>query len=122
MANNAQGMAKGQHPGYEPTALDGLMQSLGVINERRIKVVINGGALNPKGLAVLVDAEVWTSFLSSKLSINFAFRSKKRNYNLLVSWLEGDDLRSRATVLLLSSNALGHLDSDNKEVSVDKNL
>lgn len=57
-----------------------------------------------------------------KIIDKFCLQIKKRNYNLLVSWLEGDDLRSRATVLLLSSNALGHLDSDNKEVSVDKNL
>lgn len=51
-------MAKSQHPGYEHTALDGLLQSLEVINEKRIKVVINGGALNSKGLAETVHAEV----------------------------------------------------------------
>jgi hypothetical protein len=63
LANNAQAMAKNQHPGYEPTALDGLLQTIEVINDKRIKVVINGGALNAKGLAELVQTEV--TFTSS---------------------------------------------------------
>lgn len=58
LANNAQAVAKNEHPGYEPTALDGLLLSLEAINEKRIKVVINGGALNPKGLAEVVFDEV----------------------------------------------------------------
>jgi len=39
------------HPGYEKTALDGIVLSLDAINEKGIKIVVNGGALNPKGLA-----------------------------------------------------------------------
>lgn len=58
MAQNAQGMASGTHPGYEPTALDGLLQTLEVVVQRRIKIVVNGGALNPKGLAEAVRQRV----------------------------------------------------------------
>ena len=58
MANNAEAYARGQHPGYEASALKGLELSIDTIAEKRIKVAINGGALNPKGLAVKVAALV----------------------------------------------------------------
>lgn len=51
MADHAEAMARSDHPGWAPTAWDGLQQTLELLNERRIKVIINGGALNPKGLA-----------------------------------------------------------------------
>ena len=44
-------MAQGDHPGYERTALEGLKLSLPALAEKGIKIVINGGALNPRGLA-----------------------------------------------------------------------
>jgi len=55
LAENAEAMTAGTHPGYEPTALEGLTLSLDVLNEKRIKVIINGGALNPQGLAEKVQ-------------------------------------------------------------------
>ena len=58
VAQNAEAMAAGSHPGYEATALEGLTLSLEVLNEKRIKVVINGGGLNPKGLAEKVQQMV----------------------------------------------------------------
>lgn len=54
MANNAQAYQKGEHPGYEETAWEGIKQTIEVISTKRIKVIINGGALNPKGLALKV--------------------------------------------------------------------
>ena len=51
LARHAEQFEKGAHPGWEPTALEGLTLSLEISNEKRIKVIINGGALNPKGLA-----------------------------------------------------------------------
>jgi hypothetical protein len=54
------------HPGYEKNALEGLRLSLEVANDRRIKIIVNGGALNPKGLATIV-AEMVRSFLSQLL-------------------------------------------------------
>lgn len=44
IAENAEAMAAGKHPGYEPTAWDGIEQSIDVLNEKAIKVVVNGGA------------------------------------------------------------------------------
>ena len=51
LAENAEAMAAGKHEGFEPTAWDGLQQTIGVLSSKRIKVIINGGALNPMGLA-----------------------------------------------------------------------
>lgn len=55
MANNASAFQHGNHPGYEETAWEGLQQTIDVIADQGIKVVINGGALNPQGLAHKVD-------------------------------------------------------------------
>lgn len=44
-------MARGSHPGWAPTALDGIEQTLQPLDEKRVKVIINGGALSPRGLA-----------------------------------------------------------------------
>lgn len=54
MAGNAQAYASGEHPGYEETAWEGLQQTIDVIAQKQIKVAINGGALNPRGLATKV--------------------------------------------------------------------
>lgn len=51
MAENAEAFRAGKHDGFEPTAWQGLQESIDVIASKGIKVVINGGALNPKGLA-----------------------------------------------------------------------
>jgi hypothetical protein len=55
IAENAQAHAAGQHPGWEQTAWDGIEQTIDLLNEKKIKVVINGGAHNPKGLAEKVQ-------------------------------------------------------------------
>jgi hypothetical protein len=39
------------HPGWIATAWDGLQQTVEIAAQKRIKIVINGGSLNPKGLA-----------------------------------------------------------------------
>ena len=51
IAENAQAHAEGKHPGWEQTAWDGIEQTIEVLNEKRTKVIVNGGAHNPKGLA-----------------------------------------------------------------------
>lgn len=53
------------HPGWIPTAWDGLEQSMELADEKRIKIVINGGGLNPKGLAE--KAHTWVCFSPSML-------------------------------------------------------
>lgn len=51
LANDAEAMVTSGHPGWMWTAWDGLQQTIELANEKRIKIVINGGGLNPKGLA-----------------------------------------------------------------------
>lgn len=58
LANNAQAWRNGKHPGYEPTAWEGIEQTIDVIAQKGIRVIINGGALDPKALAVKVKALV----------------------------------------------------------------
>lgn len=63
LAEHAEAMAAGQHPGYDPYAWDGIEQSIDAISAKRIKVIINGGALNPRGLAIRTQELVWLIFL-----------------------------------------------------------
>jgi hypothetical protein len=58
IAENAQAHAAGTHSGWEQTAWDGIEQTIDILNEKRIKVIINGGAHNPKGLAEKVHSLV----------------------------------------------------------------
>lgn len=51
IANDAEGYRSGAKTGWISTALDGLTQTMKVAHEKSIKIVINGGCLNPKGLA-----------------------------------------------------------------------
>lgn len=69
MANNAQAFQRGEHPGYEQTAWEGIQQTIDVIAEKSIKVVLNGGALNPKGLALKVYELVSALFFELHESI-----------------------------------------------------
>jgi len=58
LAENAVAYKNGEHPGYVESAWAGLQESLETIAERGIKVVINGGCLNPAGLAAKVSSLV----------------------------------------------------------------
>lgn len=60
----AEAMAAGKHKGYAETAWDGINQSAEVLAEKGIKVVLNGGALNPKGLALRIADMVSICFVS----------------------------------------------------------
>ena len=51
VARNVEAMKVGSYPCYEPSILDRVTLSLDVIYEKRVKAIINGGALNPKFLA-----------------------------------------------------------------------
>lgn len=44
-------MEQGGHDGWETTCWDGIEQTIDLIAEKRIKIIVNGGALNPDGLA-----------------------------------------------------------------------
>ncbi|KAF2033053.1 DUF1446-domain-containing protein [Setomelanomma holmii] len=100
IAENAQAHAAGKHPGWEQTAWDGIEQTIDLLNEKRIKVVINGGAHNPRGLAEKVHQLV-----------------QSKNYNLKVAFVLGDNLIEEMRDI--RSNGLPpHLDSDNSEITI----
>ncbi|CAI7586626.1 unnamed protein product [Penicillium pancosmium] len=97
LANNAQAWRNGEHPGYEPTAWDGLQQTIEVIAQKRIRVVINGGALDPKALALKVETLV-----------------SEKKLNLRVAYLSGDDLYpTLGPNMPTTKDELRHLDSAN---------
>ncbi|KAI1175270.1 hypothetical protein F4777DRAFT_550798 [Nemania sp. FL0916] len=105
LAQYAEAYAKGEHPGYVPSAYNGLRLSLKAINEKRIKVVINGGGLNPKGLAEVTH----------KLA-------NERGYNLKIAYVEGDNLLPIVNDIVKpdSYGQLPHFDSPNEQVRLAK--
>ncbi|ETS76193.1 hypothetical protein PFICI_11580 [Pestalotiopsis fici W106-1] len=105
LAQYAEAYARGEHPGWVSTAWDGLQLSLGAIHERRIKVVIDGGALNPRGLAEKTDA-----------------LAREKGYDLRVAWVEGDDLTFKVHDILKrdANGKLPHFDAKNEEVQLAK--
>ncbi|KAK0387252.1 hypothetical protein NLU13_5565 [Sarocladium strictum] len=100
IANNAEAYAQGRHTGYEPTALAGIEQSIDAIAAKGIKVAVNGGALNPEGLAVKVAA--------------------LRGYDLKVSYVSGDNVLPRVGKYMPQdkSEVLPHFDSTNTRVTL----
>lgn len=54
LAEDAEVYRAGKHDGWEDTAWEGIKASIDVLADRKIKVVINGGCLNPSGLAAKV--------------------------------------------------------------------
>ncbi|KAK6501597.1 hypothetical protein TWF481_009432 [Arthrobotrys musiformis] len=106
LANSAEGMAKGTDPGWIPTALDGLQQTLEIANEKRIKIIINGGGLNPKGLA--------------EKTLEMA---KEKNLNLKIAYVDGDNLLPRVTSILdkIKTGEYKHLDNANSDVNLAEN-
>lgn len=99
MAQNAEAFAAGKHQGYEPTAWDGLQQSMETINAKGIKVIINGGALNPLGLAKRCQSLM-----------------TERGYNLKVAAIVGDDVLDDVRCQLVEKGSLTFLDASNLNV------
>ncbi|KAK6358325.1 hypothetical protein TWF730_007671 [Orbilia blumenaviensis] len=104
LATNAEETAKGTHPGWIPTALDGLQQTLDIANEKRIKIIINGGGLNPKGLAEKTLEMV----------------VKEKSLNLKIAYVDGDNLLPRVNSILkkIKSGEYGHLDTTNSDITL----
>ncbi|RSL54358.1 hypothetical protein CEP54_009956 [Fusarium duplospermum] len=103
MANNAEAFRQSRHPGYEETAWDGIQQTIDVISQKRIKIVINRGALNPSGLAIRVAKLV-----------------KDRGYGLKVAYISGDNILPELGKHMPQhmEQVLPHLDSGNHYVTV----
>lgn len=101
LANAAEAFRRGENPGWIPSAWDGIEKSIDLLDEKRIKLVINGGCLNPRGLAEKTHQLV-----------------AERKLNLKVAYVEGDDLLPRVSTLLNQNAAqrLPHLDDPNPNV------
>lgn len=105
LAENAEKLATGKHDGWEPTAWHGLQQTLDVLDEKRIKVVINGGALNPKGLAEKCQKLV-----------------TEKGYDLTVAWVGGDNLLEEVRSNIQKTGRLPrHLDAENSDITLAEN-
>lgn len=104
LGNDAEAYRQGKHPGWLPTAWDGIEKSIELIAEKKIKLIINGGALNPKGLAEKTHELA---------------RSKK--LDLTVAYVLGDDFMHKVYDFLTSDEALPHLDSANSNVQLFQN-
>ncbi|PYH86691.1 DUF1446-domain-containing protein [Aspergillus uvarum CBS 121591] len=100
LANNAKAWREGDHPGYEETAWEGIQQTIDVIAEKGIRVVTNGGALDPKALALKVQALVL-----------------EKGYELTVAYVSGDDLYpDLGPHMPMTKEELQHLDSGNPSI------
>lgn len=103
LAEDAVAYRSGRHPGWENTAWEGIRDSIDVLASKAIKVIINGGCLNPKGLAVKVASLV-----------------KEKGLGLKVAYVAGDELMDKLgpDLASLKDNLPPHLDSVNPEVVV----
>ncbi|KAJ5380666.1 uncharacterized protein N7496_003094 [Penicillium cataractarum] len=88
-----------------PQVPAGLQQTLEIATEKRIKIVINGGAINPRGLAEETHKLV-----------------KEKALNLTVAYVNGDNIIHKAHRILadINSGALAHLDSHNENIHLAK--
>ncbi|KAI1629844.1 hypothetical protein EDD37DRAFT_70382 [Exophiala viscosa] len=75
LAQEQAAIAAGTGEGFKKNAWDALQQSMEVVAEKGIKVVINGGGLNPQALAVHCQEII-----------------DQHNYNLTVAFVSGDNL------------------------------
>lgn len=103
LGSNAKAYREGRHAGWEPSAEEGLMQTLDLASEKKFKIVVNGGALNPKGLAEKV-----------------AKTAQEKELDLQVSYVSGDDVFDTVGRFLDKDYPLKHLDHSNENVKVDK--
>ncbi|KAI9159092.1 hypothetical protein HJFPF1_07100 [Paramyrothecium foliicola] len=102
-ANMAESVLRNDNRGWVPSAWLGLQMSLKLIHEKRIKVIINGGGLNPQGLAEKVQ--------------NLA---NERHLQLRVAFVDGDNLMHKVHTILSSQSpdAMPHLDGGNANVKL----
>ncbi|OAL35130.1 hypothetical protein AYO20_05607 [Fonsecaea nubica] len=104
LPENKKGMDAGLHDGWEPTCWDGFMQTIDLIAQKELKVIVNGGALNPGGLAAKVQQLV-----------------NEKGYSLKVAYLSGDDLTEETKDQIARTGQIpAHLDSNNPDVKVEK--
>ncbi|PGH21289.1 hypothetical protein AJ80_03339 [Polytolypa hystricis UAMH7299] len=104
LAENAEAMRAEKHNGWFDTCLDGVQQSLDFLAEKHIKVIVNGGGLNPGGLARKIQQLI-----------------QEKGYGLRVAYVSGDDILEEVRSELLETKQLPpHLDGDNPDVNLNR--
>ncbi|KAK5705981.1 hypothetical protein LTR17_021192 [Elasticomyces elasticus] len=78
IAQEAAAMDAGTSEGFKPNCWQGLQQSMDVIAKKRIKVVVNGGALGPQNMAKRCQELI-----------------DEKNYRLTVAYVSGDSVVNR---------------------------
>lgn len=101
LAINAIATKQGKHPGWEQTFMDGANDTLEVINAKRLKLVTNGGALNPEGAAL--EIQKWID---------------EKGYDLTVAYVTGDNV-TREIRDMVAREELPHLDGENRNVGTN---
>lgn len=101
LAINAIAAKQGKHPGWEQTFMDGTKDTLELIDRKRLKLVSNGGALNPRNAAE--ELKKWIV---------------EKNYNLNVAYVEGDNVTKEVRERIARED-LPHLDGENKNVGTN---
>jgi hypothetical protein len=97
-------MDAGKHDGWEPTCWDGIRQTIDLIAQKNIKVIVNGGALNPGGLAQKTQRLI-----------------NEKGLDVKVGYVSGDDLTEETKTKLVKTGRLpAHLDSENTDINLDK--
>lgn len=137
MANEAEKLAENptsDDAGWVHTAYDGIRLTLDLANEKRIKIIVNGGGLNPKGLAEKTHKMVCTQCVcEDSILILFALhlgrtvahnpQIKDKKLNLRVAYVDGDNLMHKVHQILpdLSTASRVHLDGANRSVKLAEN-
>ena len=119
LAENAEAMRAGRHEGTFPTCWDGIELSIDVLYEKDIKVVVNGGGLNPGGLARKVQALVG-SLLYPGFCVLMSAQVSRKGFGMKVACVSGDDLYDVVMdEFLKTGNLPPHLDSENEGVTLN---
>ncbi|OAA44206.1 DUF1446 domain-containing protein [Metarhizium rileyi] len=102
-AEKVAGEPDSSDAGWVPTALEGLRLTLDVADQKRIKIIVNGGGLNPKGLAEKTHKMI-----------------KDKQLNLRVAYIDGDNLMQKVHSILPDAGTASklHLDSANEHVQL----
>ncbi|TVY17127.1 hypothetical protein LARI1_G006006 [Lachnellula arida] len=104
LAQEAAAMASGTGAGFKTKTWDALQQSMDVIASKRIKVVVNGGGLNPRALAWRCQELINT-----------------HKYDLKVAFVSGDDRLGHVSAALKDQGSLPrHFHDDVKNAGLDK--
>ncbi|TVY57310.1 hypothetical protein LCER1_G001365 [Lachnellula cervina] len=104
LAQEAAAMSSGTGEGFKKKTWDALQQSMDVIAEKRIKVVVNGGGLNPKALAWRCQELI-----------------NKNKYDLKVAFVSGDDRLGHVQESLKNNGSLPqHFHDDVKNAALAK--